>query len=288
MEKKGVGRPRDGNPEETRQEILRAAAEAFAACGFVGATTRAVAARAGVNVATLHYHFGSKEGLYRAVLGNACRGTLPAVPPGTGAETVAGLVEGLFAFGAQRPTLARLALLDALAGPGPRGGEPDARVRWFAETLRPLLAPANGRPAPDAGTGRTVGRRPRRRDVRRRTRAGTGSPLRPFRARRYRSRAGASGRDGPRRRRRGGAPPQPVSSERGRPVPGASRGPARRTSAFTAVPARTGSGPHPETLAATAAPPPRSIDAPATPDRTERRGTKARSVGRISPDAKMV
>lgn len=151
MEKKGVGRPRDGNPEETRQEILRAAAEAFAACGFVGATTRAVAARAGVNVATLHYHFGSKEGLYRAVIGNACRGTLPDVPSGTGAETVAGLVEGLFAFGAQRPTLARLALLDTLAGPGPAGGEPDERVRWFAETLRPLLAPSNGRPAPDAG-----------------------------------------------------------------------------------------------------------------------------------------
>lgn len=152
MEKKGVGRPRDGNPEETRQEILRAAAEAFAACGFVGATTRAVAARAGVNVATLHYHFGSKEGLYRAVLGNACRGTLPDVPSGTGAEMVAGLVGGLFEFGAQRPTLARLALLDRLAGPGPAGGgKPDERVRWFAETLRPLLSPSNGRPAPDAG-----------------------------------------------------------------------------------------------------------------------------------------
>lgn len=152
MEKKGVGRPRDGNPEETRQEILRAAAEAFAACGFVGATTRAVAAQASVNVATLHYHFGSKEGLYRAVIGNSCRGTLPEVPAGTGAETVARLVEGLFDFGSQRPTLARLALLDTLAGPGPAGGgEPDERVRWFAETLRPLLATSNGRPAPDAG-----------------------------------------------------------------------------------------------------------------------------------------
>ncbi|MBK9373525.1 MAG: TetR/AcrR family transcriptional regulator [Holophagales bacterium] len=150
MEKKGVGRPRDGNPEETRQEILRAAAEAFAACGFVGATTRAVAARASVNVATLHYHFGSKEGLYRAVIGNACRGTLPDIPSGTGAETVAGLVGGLFEFGAQRPTLARLALLDRLAGPA-GGGEPDERVRWFASTLRPLLTPSNGRPAPDAG-----------------------------------------------------------------------------------------------------------------------------------------
>jgi AcrR family transcriptional regulator len=150
MEKKGVGRPRDGNPEETRREILRAAGEAFAACGFVGATTRAVATRAGVNVATLHYHFGSKEGLYRAVLENASKGTLPVVSSGTGGETVACLVEGLFLFGSERPTLARLALLDTLAGPEPRNGTPsDQRVRWLAEALGPILVPSNGRPVPD-------------------------------------------------------------------------------------------------------------------------------------------
>lgn len=151
MEKKGVGRPRDGNPDETRRVILRAAGEEFAASGFVGATTRAVAARAGVNVATLHYHYGSKEGLYRAVLGNAAHGTLPAVPQGEAAETVVRLVDALFAFGAERPTLARLALLDTLAGPGPHA-EPsaDERVRWLAEALRPHLPPSNGRPAPPA------------------------------------------------------------------------------------------------------------------------------------------
>ena len=149
MEKKGVGRPRDGNPEETRREILRAAGEAFAACGYVGATTRAVAARAGVNVATLHYHFGSKEGLYRAVLENASRGTLPAVPPGPDGERVARLVEGLFAFGLEHPNLARLSVLDTLAGPEQKNGAAlDQRVRWLAEALGPILAPSNGRPAP--------------------------------------------------------------------------------------------------------------------------------------------
>jgi AcrR family transcriptional regulator len=149
MEKKGVGRPRDGNPEETRREILRAAGASFAASGFVGATTRAVATRAGVNVATLHYHFGSKEGLYRAVLGEATRGPLPAVSAATASEAVARLVDALFAFGAERPTLARLALLDALAGPGPGvSGSADERVRWLADGLRPHLAPSNGRPSP--------------------------------------------------------------------------------------------------------------------------------------------
>lgn len=151
MEKKGVGRPRDGNPEETRQEILRAAGEAFAASGFVGATTRAVAARAGVNVATLHYHFGSKEGLYRAVFASSSLEALPAVPPGPGRETVASLVEALFAYGADHPTLARLSLLDALSGPdAAAGGRPDPRVRWLGESIRAYLKPVNGRPAPAA------------------------------------------------------------------------------------------------------------------------------------------
>jgi len=157
MEKKGVGRPRDGNPEETRREILRAAGESFASSGFVGATTRAVAARAGVNVATLHYHFGSKEGLYRAVLAAASAGTLPAVRPGPPGEEVPRLVDALFAFGGEHPMLARLALLDALSGPRASGPEhPDARVPWLAEALRPYLPPSNGGPDPASRTARSI------------------------------------------------------------------------------------------------------------------------------------
>lgn len=154
MEKKGVGRPRDGNPEETRRQILEAAARAFSESGFVGATTRTVAARAGVNVATLHYHYGSKEGLYRAVLAHASRGTLPQLPAGSGEGAVAALVEALFAFGSERPRLARLALLDALAGPG--GGSGDERVRWLEEHLRPSLAAAGGEPAPAERAARAI------------------------------------------------------------------------------------------------------------------------------------
>lgn len=54
--------------EETRGRILDAALELFAASGFEGASTRTIAERAGVNLPAIQYYFGSKEGLYRAVV----------------------------------------------------------------------------------------------------------------------------------------------------------------------------------------------------------------------------
>jgi AcrR family transcriptional regulator len=54
--------------EETRGRILEAALELFAASGFEGASTRTIAEQAGVNLPAIQYYFGSKEGLYRAVV----------------------------------------------------------------------------------------------------------------------------------------------------------------------------------------------------------------------------
>jgi len=148
MKKRSVGRPRDGNPDETRREILKAAEESFARSGFSGATTRDVAARAGVNVATLHYHFGNKEGLYRAVIERALSGEIPAADPsGSPAERLARTVGQLFDFAADRPALPRLSLLDQLAGPvrsAPElsaGEAEDPRVAVLRGTL---VALANG------------------------------------------------------------------------------------------------------------------------------------------------
>lgn len=53
---------------DTRRRILEAAATIFSVEGFAGASTRTLAAGAGVNIATLNYHFGSKEGVYRATM----------------------------------------------------------------------------------------------------------------------------------------------------------------------------------------------------------------------------
>lgn len=54
--------------EDTRRRILETALEAFAADGYDGTSTRRLAERAGVNLPAIQYYFGSKEGLYRAVI----------------------------------------------------------------------------------------------------------------------------------------------------------------------------------------------------------------------------
>ncbi len=147
MKKRTAGRPRDGDPGKTRRDILRAAEESFAASGFAGATTRRVAAKAGVNVATLHYHFGNKERLYRAVLASAAEGVAAARPEGASPkERIRAAVEALWALGESRPSLPRLSLLHRLAGPSGNDHE-DPRAAFLATVLEDAggnagLAPA--------------------------------------------------------------------------------------------------------------------------------------------------
>lgn len=61
-------RRRQHRAVDTRQRILAAALVEFANHGFAGASTRVVAAAAGVQHPLVSYHFKNKEGLWRAVL----------------------------------------------------------------------------------------------------------------------------------------------------------------------------------------------------------------------------
>jgi TetR/AcrR family transcriptional regulator len=54
--------------ERSRRAILAAAEQAFAAGGFAGASLGAIADAAGVSRGTPSYFYGSKDGLYQAVL----------------------------------------------------------------------------------------------------------------------------------------------------------------------------------------------------------------------------
>jgi AcrR family transcriptional regulator len=58
---------------ETRDRLLNAAAELFAAHGFSKVTVRDICTQARANVAAVNYHFGGKTGLYQEVLHVAIR-----------------------------------------------------------------------------------------------------------------------------------------------------------------------------------------------------------------------
>ena len=55
----------------TEEKILEAAKDAFIRNGFNGARVRDIAESAGVNLALVNYHFGSKQELFNAVMGRA-------------------------------------------------------------------------------------------------------------------------------------------------------------------------------------------------------------------------
>ena len=63
-----IKRGRRPGPSTTRDAILAAARERFAEQGFDRVRMRDVAADAGVDVALVTYHFGSKDGLFGAAL----------------------------------------------------------------------------------------------------------------------------------------------------------------------------------------------------------------------------
>lgn len=67
---------------DRRRSLIEAAYDRIADAGFEGLRTRDVAADVGVNVATLHYYFPTKEALIRGVVGHALRKFAATMPEG--------------------------------------------------------------------------------------------------------------------------------------------------------------------------------------------------------------
>src|SRR5690349_14768911 len=66
--------------DERRQALVAAAFGRIANDGFEGLRTRDVAADVGVNIATLHYYFPTKEALIRGVIGYAMQRFTATMP----------------------------------------------------------------------------------------------------------------------------------------------------------------------------------------------------------------
>jgi AcrR family transcriptional regulator len=110
--------------EVTRARILDAAGKLIAASGFADTENRAIAAKAEVDAASINYHFGSRRGLYHAVLTEAHRGlvslddlqriaALDAAPN----EKLRRLIEGLMGRSGARQSWHARVLARELASP---------------------------------------------------------------------------------------------------------------------------------------------------------------------------
>jgi len=124
---------------ETRDRILVAALEAFSEKGFDGATTREIAARAGVTLGLLQYYFGSKASLWRAAVDLAfaemrtgLESVLEAGGPADERERLRLLVRAHVHFVARRPEFLRI-----MHDEGKRRGP---RMRWLVDRyVKPLF-----------------------------------------------------------------------------------------------------------------------------------------------------
>jgi AcrR family transcriptional regulator len=106
-----------------RDELIAAAKELFADLGYTGATTTAIARRAGVSQPLLYHHFDSKKGLWRAVIDELfgrLRKKLEEVARETGGadrkERLSKLLATLVRFNGRNPELSQLMRTEGRSG----------------------------------------------------------------------------------------------------------------------------------------------------------------------------
>jgi AcrR family transcriptional regulator len=138
---------------KTRQRILQAATELFAEKGFAQASTREIAKRANVNIASLHYHFGDKADLYRTVFNEFSRraqATTPAIDfeKASFAEIYTEFNRQFFAHLAE-PHLPRLAARERLEPSGVLGDAWVEEIRRRHQIMDNAIARELGLSAPD-------------------------------------------------------------------------------------------------------------------------------------------
>jgi len=125
--------------DATRERILAAALDLFSERSFEGASTRLIAEHAGVQQPLLAYHFGSKEELWRAAVGQLFDNLTQSLGGrifglrGVEHTAVAKLVVADFVrFSAAHPQLHRIIMQECKVD-----GE---RLRWLVEQhIRPLF-----------------------------------------------------------------------------------------------------------------------------------------------------
>lgn len=114
-------RPRPHDPEATREALIAAGTDLFAEHGFDGVRVERIAEVSGVNKALINYHFGSKAGLYSAILKATFGGMAKGVSELQNADLTAEeklrrLIRAIGEMVERRPNLPRMVLREILAG----------------------------------------------------------------------------------------------------------------------------------------------------------------------------
>ena len=134
----------------TRDRLLEAATQVFADCGLRKATVRDICARATCNVASVNYHFGSKDELYVATLRGAmakCFDQDLSLPEGDARVTLRAAIQKLAAgILVARPATHQKLMMRELVEPS---AALDRVVKEFMvprfQMLRTAVAPFLGR-----------------------------------------------------------------------------------------------------------------------------------------------
>ncbi|MEU0007107.1 TetR family transcriptional regulator [Streptomyces sp. NPDC006314] len=101
------------DPSTTKERLLTAATEEFAAHGIAGARVDRIAATAGVNKERIYGYFGNKQKLFDAVVARALDELAEAVPL-KGGDDPAEYVGRVYDFHRDNPVLVRLLLWEGL------------------------------------------------------------------------------------------------------------------------------------------------------------------------------
>lgn len=122
---------------DSKQAVIESAIKAFAQAGYAGTSVQAILSATGLSKPTLYYHFGSKEGLFVAILHSAHDGAFErmeksvagSATPDCGGKLRA-IAVGLFLFATEKKDLMRLVLSSLYAAPQeiPSGSVDPARV----------------------------------------------------------------------------------------------------------------------------------------------------------------
>jgi TetR/AcrR family transcriptional repressor of nem operon len=128
--------------EKRREELIRAAFKQIAEHGFEGLRTRDVANEVGVNIATLHYYFPTKESLIRGVLDHAMgrfRSTL--IPHGSPSDQLRNHLRAVRKLMTDEPELADVMGELALRSTRDRSiaAMMDNMLEYWQTTMRGLL-----------------------------------------------------------------------------------------------------------------------------------------------------